>query len=108
MKLKTLSNIINDLWHENDVDEIRIQLKYDVATYEVIVVCRDISISDEDDRKYIINDALLNGITRLMKPKYEIKYEPQIGDVNISHSYIDHRVINVSATLGTLRRKLII
>lgn len=115
MKLETLSNIISNLWHENDVDEIRVQLRlnksqfrHDVITYDVALVCRDISISDEDDRKHIINDTLLTGVTRLVKSKYGIKYDPQIIDVRISPSNIDHRVMDVDATLGTLGGTLII
>ncbi len=115
MKLEMLSNIINDLWHENDVDEIRVQLRlnksqfrHDAMTYDVVLICRDISASDEDDRKHIINNALLTGVTRLAKLKYGIKYDLQIIGVRISPSYIDHRVMEVDATLGTLGGTLII
>lgn len=100
MKLEMLSNIISNLWLDDNVDEIEVQLRLDVMTSEVVLPCRNLVINGEDELKHIINDTLLAGVANLRKVKELSVYDTNIIEVRILPSYIFEYRMDVVATLA--------
>lgn len=70
MKLKMLSNIISNLWLDDNVDEIRVQLRLDVMTNEVVLPCRNLVINGEDERQTYM--PVPNALTRLQTDRAKV------------------------------------
>ena len=97
MKLKMLSNIINNLLHDKSIDVINIHLGLDEHHNRTIVNRRDLAL-DENKIEQTINDVLITMSSRLLNGKRT----PRVIAVRIYplYTYGTERVINVEATLG--------
>ena len=103
MKLETLTNIVNNLWHDDDINVVVLRLKWEDIAYREVFDCRDMIMLDSDQVEFVINDAvtdmLLNIITeaerRFTGP---IKIGP-VKYVRISKSYLDPKIMECHATL---------
>lgn len=103
MDLKMLSKLINDLSHDDNTNEIRVQFRYDLMVYDVIIDGQYIVVNDENDEHKLEHDiynALLTGVEKIFKTRYENGYSPKIDGIHISRSFIDYCVMDVVVDLG--------
>lgn len=105
MKLETLTNIVNNLWHDENVNGIVVELKWEDIACNMVIDCRDLAIDDEDDVEFAINHVITDVLTKIKKAAEERfgdqKYSigPGIKYVRISKSYLDASIMVVRTTL---------
>lgn len=107
MNLETLKNIINNLWHDKNVNRIVVRLKWEDIACHMMIDFRDLAIEDdEDDVEFAINHVMTEILTKIKKAAEERyigdqKYTigPDIKYVQISKSYLDASIMEVRATL---------
>ena len=105
MKLDTLVNMINNLWHDEEVNCIVVRLKWEDIAYRMVLDCRDLAFDDEDDVEFAINHVITDILIKIKKAAEErfsdqnYTIGPGIKYVQISKSYLDTRIVEVRATL---------
>lgn len=105
MKLETLTNIVNNLWHDENVNGIVVRLKWEDIACNMVIDCRVLAFDDEDDVEFAINHVITDILIKIKKAAEERfgdqKYliGPGIKYVQITKSYLDASIMEVRATL---------
>lgn len=71
MKLETLVNIINNLWHDENVNGIVVRLKWEDIACNMVIDCRDLILDDEDDVEFAINHVMAEILAKIKKTAEE-------------------------------------
>ncbi len=103
MKLETLTNIVNSLWQDSDINGVVLRLKFEDITYSMVLDCRDITTLDADQVEFAINDTVTDILLKIMTEAERrftgpIKIGP-VKYVRISKSYLDPKIMECHATL---------
>jgi hypothetical protein len=103
MKIETLTNIINNLWQDEDINRLALRLKWEDMTCQELLDCRDAVALDSDQVECVINDAITGMLLKIMKEAENRFTGPiEIGPVKyvrISKSYLDPKIMECHATL---------
>lgn len=103
MKIETLTNIINNLWQDEDINGVVLRLKFEDITCAMVLDCRTIVILDADEVKCAVNNAVTDMLLKIMKEAEDrftgtIEIGP-VKYVRISKSYLDPKIMELHATL---------
>lgn len=103
IKIETLTNIINNLWQDDDINIIVVRLKWEDMMYQKVLDCRDAIALDADEVECAINNAVTDMLLNIMREAENrftgpIKIGP-VKYVRISKSYLDPKIMELHATL---------
>lgn len=103
MKLETLTNIVNNLWQDEDINGVVLRIKWEDITCAMVLDCRDIVIIDADEVECAINNAVTDMLLKITaeakrRGMGHIETGP-VKYIRISRSYLDPKIMECHATL---------